>query len=146
MNGEAPPAEAELVPPAELVLRQSSDLFVADDPLVARALRLIAENSPTLRRVQEVAAAVAVNRRTLERRFRASVGRTVAEEMTRLRLNRTKRRLVETDLPLKSVALDAGFRTANHFSKVFTRVEGMTPTAYRRERQRVQTERQPNAG
>ena len=141
MDGGTPPAEPELVAPAELVLRQSSDLFVADDPLVARALRLMAENGSTLRRVDEVADAVMVTRRTLERRFRASVGRSIAEEMTRLRLNRTKRRLVETGLPLKSVALDAGFRTANHFTKVFTRIEGITPTAYRRERQRIAAER-----
>ncbi len=64
------------------------------------------------------------------------------EEMTRLRLSRAKRRLVETDTPLKTVAAESGFRTANHFSKVFTRVEGITPTQYREERQKVFAERE----
>ena len=46
-------------------------------------------------------------------------------------------RMVETDAPMKDVALDAGFRDADHFYKVFARVEGLPPTQYRRERQKA---------
>jgi len=127
MNGAAPPDGPELV----------ADVFAVDDPLVARAMRFMADNSHRVLNVPEVANAVATSRRTLERRFRAAVGRSIAEEMIRLRLNRAKRRLVETDTPMKTVALDAGFRTANHFSKVFSRVEGISPSRYREERQKV---------
>jgi AraC-like DNA-binding protein len=77
----------------------------------------------------------------LKRKFRASLGRTIAEEITRLRLERAKRRLVETEAPLKEIALSAGFPTANHFTKVFSRVEGISPTQYRLERKQSITER-----
>ncbi|MEY3896326.1 MAG: Xylose operon regulatory protein [Verrucomicrobiota bacterium] len=78
MSGGTPPTEAELVPPAELIPRQSTDVLAANDQLVARALRFISENSHRRIQVNHVAAAVATTRRTLERRFRESVGRSIA--------------------------------------------------------------------
>ncbi|MGY8640095.1 MAG: substrate-binding domain-containing protein [Verrucomicrobiales bacterium] len=136
MNGEAPPASPELVAPLELIPRQSTDSFAATDRLVARALLFIAENCHHRIEVKHVAEAVATTRRTLERRFRLSVERSIAEEITRFRLERAKRRMVETDEPLKTVAHDSGFLDSNHFYKTFVRVEGTTPTQYRVERQR----------
>ena len=108
---------------------------------MARALRFIAENSHTRIQVKHVATAVAATRRTLERRFRESVGRAIADEITRMRLERVKRRMVETDAPLKDVAKESGFRTADHFYKVFARVEGMPPTQYREQHQQAFPER-----
>ncbi|QTN31057.1 substrate-binding domain-containing protein [Akkermansiaceae bacterium] len=137
MAGGKAPGKPILVAPSELVPRQSTDVFAASDPMVSRALRFIAENSHERIEVKEVVCAVATNRRSLERRFRESIGRTIADEITRLRLERAKRRIVETDAPLKYIATDAGFRNADHFYKVFTRVEGITPSRFREERQKM---------
>jgi LacI family transcriptional regulator len=137
MAGGQVPAGPELVPPAELVSRQSTDVYAANDPLVARALRFIAENGHRRIEVKHVAFAVATTRRTLERRFRESMGRSISGEITRLRLQRAKRRMVETDASMKDVAIEAGFRTADHFGKVFTRVEGISPSQFRVERQKA---------
>lgn len=137
MSGGTAPSKSILVPPTELVPRQSTDAYAASDPMVSRALRFIAENSHERIEVKEVVSAVATNRRSLERRFRDSIGRSISEEITRLRLERAKRRIVETDAPMKYVAMESGFRNADHFYKVFTRVEGITPSQFREERQRV---------
>jgi LacI family transcriptional regulator len=137
MAGGAAPVEPELVPPAELVPRQSTDAYAASDPLVARAMRFIAENGHRRIQVKHVAAAVATTRRTLERRFREAMGRSIAGEITRMRLQRAKRRMVETDAAMKDVAIEAGFRTADHFGKVFTRIEGVSPSIYREGRQKA---------
>lgn len=141
MSGGEPPSSPEWVAPAELVPRRSTDVYASDDVLVDRALRFISENSHHRIQVKDVAAAVATTRRTLERRFVASAGRTIADEITRLRLERAKRRMVETDAPIKDVAIDAGFRDSDHFYKVFARVEGIPPTQYREERQQAFPER-----
>lgn len=125
--------EPELVPPAELIPRQSTDVLAANDQLVARALRFIFENSH--RRIQ--ANHAAATPRTLERRFRESVGRSIAGEITRLSIQRAKRRMVETDASMKDVAMDAGFRSADHFYKVFARIEGMPPSQFREQRQKA---------
>ena len=137
MSGQPLPQETEWVAPAELVSRQSTDSCASVDPMVTRALRFIAENSQRRIQVKDVASAVAASRRTLERRFREALGRAVADEITRLRLERAKRRIVETDALLKDVARDSGFRSADHFYKVFARVEGMPPTEYRQIHQKA---------
>jgi len=137
MAGEGPPTTSVLVPPAELVPRQTTDSFAVEDPLVARALRFISENCHRKLQVRHVVAAVATTRRTLERKVRAAVGFGIAEEIVRLKLERSKRGLVETDASLKSVAVDVGFRSADHFYKVFARIEGCSPTRYRKLRQQV---------
>lgn len=137
MSGKPPPTEPEMIAPAGLVPRQSTDSYAADDPLVARALRYIAENGHERIEVKHVVESVSTNRRTLERKFRESVDCTIAEEITRLRLERAKRRMVETDAPMKDVALEAGFRNADHFYKVFSRVEGLPPSDFRAQRQKA---------
>jgi LacI family transcriptional regulator len=141
MAGEKIPPTPELIAPKALVPRQSTDAFAVDDPLVARALRFIAENGQERIEVKDVVTAVATNRRSLERKFKQSLGRTIAGEVTRLRLERAKRRMVETDAPMKDIALDAGFRNADHFYKVFARVEGIPPTRFREERQQLPPQR-----
>jgi len=44
--------------------------------------------------------------------------------------------MMETDDSFKSLAVDLGFRNADHFSKVFTRFEKITPSQYRRREKR----------
>jgi|TARA_B100002003_G_scaffold130411_1_gene120580 LacI family transcriptional regulator len=134
MKGAKPPKIPELVPAIDLIPRQSTDSYAADDPIVSGALRFIAESAHQPIKVVDVANETGINRRTLERRFNESVGRSIAGEITRLRLARAKRQLVESGSPLKTVARDSGFRNTDHFHKVFARAEGITPTQYRKER------------
>jgi len=136
MDGEAPPTESLLIPPAELVPRQSTDSYAVDDSVVARALRFIAEHGHEPITVDDVVAATSASRRSLERRFQKAMGRTISEEVTRLRLERAKRRLAENDDALKNVAADSGFSSLNHFYRAFVRVEGISPKEYRKQRRR----------
>ena len=98
---------------------------------------LIADNSHTRIEVKNVVTAVATNRRSLERKFRSILGQSISNEITRLRLDRAKRRMVETDTPMKEIALDSGFRDADHLYKVFQRVIGIPPTRFREEHQKL---------
>jgi LacI family transcriptional regulator len=67
---------------------------------VAAALRFIAEHSHEDIRVDDVAKHVRATVRSLERYFRAATGRTMTEEIARLRLERAKRLLVESKEPI----------------------------------------------
>ncbi|MDE0577254.1 MAG: DNA-binding transcriptional regulator [Opitutales bacterium] len=134
MNKKDSPKTMEYSPPKGLIPRQSTDSHAAEDPVVAKALRFIAENGHERIQVNDVSAAVATTRRTLERKFRDSLGRTIAEEIARLRIVRAKRLMLETEESFKAMAIDLGFRNADHFCKVFSRVEGMTPSQYRKQR------------
>jgi len=134
MDGEQPPAGPQLIAPVELIPRQSTDSYAVDDPLVARALRFIAEHGHEPIKVSDVAAATPTTRRSLERRFQKAMRRSIAEEITRLRLERAKRRLVEADEPLKKVGAASGFSNPNHFYRAFVRLEGISPREYRKQR------------
>ena len=136
MNGGESSKLIEYSPPKGLIPRQSTDSLAADDPLVANALRFISENGHERILVDDVVFSSGTNRRTLERKFRASMGCSIAEEISRLRIERSKRLMMETDDSFKSLAMDLGFRNADHFSKVFTRFEKITPSQYRRRKKR----------
>ena len=134
MDGESPPDEPLLIPPTALIPRESTDSYAVDDALVARALLFIAEHSHEPINVNDVAAATPTTRRSLERRFVKVMQRTIGDEILRLRLERAKRRLVETDEPLKYVAAASGFGTRRNFDRAFIRREGISPSQYRQQR------------
>jgi len=69
--------------------------------------------------------------RLLEMRFRRFVGRTVKQEMLRLRLDYARRLLCETSLPMSAIAEEVGFGDVYQFSRAFRRCTGTSPTAFR---------------
>ena len=104
----------------------------SDDPLVAEALRLIWNHSePRPIRVSQLVAELPVTRRSLERRFRRSLGTTILQEIARCRMERAKRLLEQTPLPIKHVAAAAGFSHEDRMFEAFRRLEGTSPDAYR---------------
>jgi AraC-like DNA-binding protein len=63
--------------------------------------------------------------------FRARTGLTPAHFATEVRIHEAARMLLETHTPLKQVADACGFANANHFCKVFRRIQHVSPKAYR---------------
>ena len=132
MKGKHPPANPELVKPQKLVPRQSTDSFAAEDPLISNALRFIAENSYRPLTVNDVALAVGLNRRSLERRFNQFSSDGIAKQIARMRIERAKRLIIETRSSLKSIAIECGFSNSDHLSKAFLRIEKLTPSKFRK--------------
>ncbi len=137
MNGAAPPQGPVLIQPTGLIPRRSSDSLAVDDELVASALRFISEHSHERIRVGHVAEHLHVARRTLERRFSDRLGRSIAAEIARLRVERAKRKLVETKASIKSIAREFGFADSLQMAVVFNRLEGVSPSVYRRRHRRT---------
>lgn len=123
-----------LVEPRALHARRSTDATSVRDPLVANAMRFILEHSHEAIGVRQVATSVATTRRTLERRFRTVLDRTVMQEITRCRIERLKRRLTESDDSIKSLVEGSGFNSARVLYETFVREEGVSPSAYRSKR------------
>lgn len=132
MQGERVEPRHKLVVPRRIVIRESSDVFVCADELVSNAMRHIAEHSRQTLQVEEVADALNVSRRTLDRRFEEVLGKTVSQEIARLRMKQLERMIVETELPMVKIAELCGFGSASHFTQFFSKHAGMTPSAYRK--------------
>lgn len=132
-KGADPPDEAIRIPPRGLIERASTDFPGMDDELAVWAARLIRQRAFEGLTVAEVADALPTTYRTLDRRFQRAFGRTLHEEMTRVRIEEAKRLLRETRAPSIEVAERVGYGNAKHFSTTFRRHAGLSPSAYRRE-------------
>jgi AraC-like DNA-binding protein len=65
------------------------------------------------------------------RTFKRTFGETPHRYLQRRRLERAMALLRETQRPVTEICLDVGFTSLGTFSRTFTRVIGMSPTAYR---------------
>lgn len=70
--------------------------------------------------------------RTLLRRFKKATGMTTTEYCQRLRVGRARELLQFGNAPIDRVAWDVGYSDPGAFRKVFTRIVGLSPSAYRR--------------
>lgn len=121
-----------VVEPLHVVTRRSTEIVALEDLEVAGALKFIHENAGRPIQVQDIVRHLQVSRRAIELRFRKALGRTLHAEIQRMRLERAKRLLLESDLPMPKVAIAAGYNTASYMGQVFRAELGLTPAQYRR--------------
>jgi LacI family transcriptional regulator len=131
MAGHAPPASPIRLPPHGLVVRESTDFFAVDSPVVAAALAYVSAHSHRRIGPDDVARAVGVGTRTLQNYFRNTIRRPIAAEIRRTRLERAKRELAQSPRTLGEIARAAGFGTVQRLYEVFRRELGVTPGEYR---------------
>ena len=81
--------------------------------------------------LQELARSCFYNPAYFSRIFKECYGITVTEFISQSRLEKAKRLLEETAMPVEEVALACGFGSKNAFYKLFRAHLGMTPKEYR---------------
>jgi LacI family transcriptional regulator len=131
MGGRVPQQQIIAVEPTIVVARRSTEVIAADDPVVAAAVRFIRDHAGRLIDVPQVVRETSISRRTLERRFAESRRRSVLEEITLCRLERAKRLLLETEMPVYRVAERSGFNSIKTFIRSFQMAEGESATEFR---------------
>ena len=99
-----------------------------------RAYELLESDYAASLPLSRIAREVGVHPATLARGFRRAYGCTVGEMQRQLRLDFAARQLGRTDLPLATIAQQAGFFDQSHFTNTFRRRYGMPPLRYRRAR------------
>ncbi len=133
MAGDEPPPEPIFVPPSGIIARESTDYFAVDDEVVAAALQFVSGRLGKPLRLKQIASAVTVSPRLLQQRFRAGLGRSVSDEIRRLRLEAAKRMLAEPNLQIGEIATLCGFKNSDIMGQVFRRELGTTPRQYRKQ-------------
>lgn len=122
---------ALFLPPIRVVARQSTETLAISDPDIIAALQFIRAHVAECIDVGDVVQALNVSRRALERKFRNVLGRSLLQEVLRVRIQHTQELLATTNLPMPVIARMAGFTDAHRLAIVFRRICGMPPTAYR---------------
>jgi AraC family transcriptional regulator of adaptative response / DNA-3-methyladenine glycosylase II len=100
---------------------------------VERASRLIEEGALDGERgsVDALAQRLGIGARHLARLFAKHIQATPSQVAKTIRVQRAKRLLDTTDLPVAEIALRAGFASLRRFNTVFAEVYGRPPTAIR---------------
>lgn len=131
MQGRASPAEPLRVPPAGLIVRKSSDLLAVAHPGVARGLRFMLEHFHEPITIKDLVDVAAMSRRGLHKAFLEHLRRTPGEQLQRLRIDKAKRLLQESDHKIDTVAEMCGYQSANTFCIAFRHTTGTSPKQFR---------------
>ena len=73
-----------------------------------------------------------VPERSLKRRFKAATGVSLIEYVQNLRIEKGKKLLESTDIPVEEISEQVGYSDASFFRRLFRRLVGLAPVAYRR--------------
>lgn len=132
MAGQPAPRHTQWIPPSRVVVRQSTDVLAVPVSDVADAIRFIRAHACQGAGVRELLAALGMSRPTLERKFRQFLGHSVRQEILRVRIERARSLLTQSDLSVDAVARQSGFDSSKNLARVFRRQAGTTPQALRR--------------
>lgn len=133
MAGKRPPAAPILLPCGPVVMRRSTSVTRLPDPELERAVDYMRQHVGEGIKVQDVVRALAIPRRSLERRFREHFGQTPLSMLHAIRAERAAELLRQTDLMLAEVATRTGYLDAKRFGVGFRACMGMSPREYRRQ-------------
>lgn len=82
--------------------------------------------------LSDIIGAAGVNHSTLTEQLKSETGMTAMQYLMYYRVIVSKKYLTFTDLPIKTIAFRCGFKTVQHFSRVFKAHTGTTPAAFRK--------------
>jgi YesN/AraC family two-component response regulator len=102
---------------------------------VLKALRYIDEHLDSGLSLADVGRAAGMSKYHFCRRFRESTGLYFREYLTRRRIGRAKELLQDTGRPVTDIFREVGFKDMTHFGRVFKKLEGQLPSAFRRRRE-----------
>jgi LacI family transcriptional regulator len=133
MRHETRKREVFLYGVKDIVTRDSTRQHpMPSDPIVQKAREFIRINACVGIGIPDIVKHVAVSRRLIEMRFRAAYGHSLLDEIQDVRLERVKRLLKETDLPLTEICTHCGYSTDVHLRRLFKARFGCTMREYRK--------------
>jgi len=98
-----------------------------------RVTELVHAKMEDVLRLSELAQSVGLSTAHFSEMFRKSTGETPHQFVLRLRVERAEEMLRSAESRVLDVAIACGFKTQQHFARVFRQLCGATPTEYRRE-------------
>jgi AraC-like DNA-binding protein/ligand-binding sensor protein len=101
-------------------------------PLIHRAKKIIAEKSGGKLALSQLAHALNISTFHFCKMFKKATGLTFTEYLTRTRIEKAKKLLLDPQVRISEAAYDSGFASITHFNRSFRRVVGESPTQYRK--------------
>jgi LacI family transcriptional regulator len=131
-GAQIPEDYREVISSPGVVTRESTRYVELPDPLVSRALSLIRQEAPSGQlTAHNLYAMLEVSRESLRKRFHETLGRTVKEEIDRVRADHVSELLTQTETTQEQIAQSCGFTGGDELCRFFKRIKGITPKQWR---------------
>lgn len=132
IDGKRSLPETMLIEPAGIIRRRSTDVLAFADPELSELVRHIRQHACDGLTIGQLVKHSDMSRATLDRLFNQNLGHTPHAEIIRVRINRVKELLTNSDLALKQIARLTGFTHDETLYRIFKRTTGQTPSEFRR--------------
>ena len=103
----------------------------SESPQITRARAFITEHQDEDVSLSEVAKAVNMSAFYFCKMFKQATGLTFTDYLARIRVEKVKNMLLDPHKRVSEVAFAAGFQSLSQFNRVFRKVAGEAPSAYR---------------
>ena len=80
----------------------------------------------------DISAGAGINRTTLTALMKAELNCTATQYLMNYRITVSKKQLAFTDVPIKDIASMVGFKTVQHFNRIFKEITDTTPAEFRK--------------
>lgn len=134
IKGAEAPKQPILSPPKDVVLRRSTDIPAIENLIISKAVRFIWDHFDEPINVDTIIKLTGMSRSLVYQEFDQAIGRSIAKEITRCRINKAKALLEETDMSINDIAPSCGFTGVVSFCRAFARETGGTATGYRQQK------------
>lgn len=108
------------------------DVSSEDFQHIAAAITVAQDNLSANTTVANMAAAAEMSAYQLDRRMKRVFGISTGEWLLKTRLTVARQRLVETDLPIATIALEVGYADQSSFARQFRQASGLPPLQFRK--------------
>lgn len=106
------------------------------DRRLRRAIEFMHDNYGRELALEEIASAAYLSEYHFARVFKQITGLTPHTYLANIRLERARKLLSETLLPISQIAAMVGYQSQSHFTKIFKATTGVTPGAFRESNER----------
>jgi AraC-like DNA-binding protein/ligand-binding sensor protein len=111
----------------QLIVKQEN----SEPPVIRKAKEFINEHQTEDLTLGDVAKAVNTSTFYFCKMFKKSTGINFTDYLSRVRIEKSKNLLLNPNLRVSEIAFEVGFQSLTHFNRVFKRIMGQSPTAYR---------------
>ena len=113
-------------------LGKSDRSFLIEDTRLRDAVLYIESHYSDNLTLSKISSGVGVNQSVLTTLMKDALGCSVMEYLKNHRITMAKKQLAFTDVPIKDISAMSGFKTVQHFGRVFKEYTGETPASFRK--------------
>ncbi|PMC35661.1 AraC family transcriptional regulator [Bacillus sp. UMB0899] len=106
--------------------------FQQSDVYVKKVVNYLHENYDYDIKIEDLSSLTHLHPNYLHRIFKETMDCTIIDYLTKIRINKAKMLISQTDIPITDVSSFIGMNSSQYFSKVFKKYTGYTPMEYRK--------------